>query len=335
MQQASSGPAADPGLSALLKKTEIFASLPEDDVEYAATRAGILKLSKGARLFREGEEALRFYVIRSGGIRVFRPRAEGGEDEMALFASGDVLGDFDYARGAVYDACAEAVDDTELVVFPGPALSPEDLARERPDAAARLLLRCLAMISGRLRSTNRLISENAPWVRELHRQAYEDPGTGLWSKAFVEEEFPQSLVAPAALILLKPDRFKTLVDSRGHAAGDAAMIRIAGVLQSAVRQIGRGWAVRIRSNETAVIVPECPRETAVELASLVAERIAGLDSLPASEGAPFFPFSASVVYSIWPVDGEDWKGLFAKTQESLLEAWGAGGSRVLPLGRPG
>ncbi len=331
MPQASSGPAADPGLPSLLRKAEIFSSLLDDDLAYAASRAGVIRLAKGARLFDAGQKAQRFYVVRSGGIRVFRSRPDGGEDEMALFASGDALGDFDFARGAEYDASAEAVEPTELVVFPGKDLVFDDLARERPDAAARLLLRSLAMISGRLRATHKLISENAPWVRELHRQAYEDPGTGLWSKAFVDEELPRYLVSPTSLVMIKPDRFKVLVDSRGHAAGDEAMARIAGVLQSSVRALGRGWAVRVRSNETAVIAPGCGREVAEELARSIGEKIADLEPVPASRGTPFFMFSASVAYSVWPADGEDWKELFVRSQDALMAAWGEGGARVVPV----
>ncbi len=331
MPQASSGPAADPGLPGMLRKAEIFSSLLDDDLAYAASRVGILRLSKGQRLFEAGQKASRFYVIRSGGIRVFRPRPDGGEDDMALFASGDVLGDFDFARGAEYDAGAEAVEDTELVVFPRMDLTFDDLARERPDAAARLLLRSLAMISGRLRATHKLISENAPWVRELHRQAYEDPGTGLWSKAFLDEELPRYLVSPTALVLIKPDRFKILVDSRGHAAGDEAMARIAAVLQSSVRALGRGWAIRVRSNETAVVVPGCPRETAAELARSVADGIADLEPVPAARGVPFFEFTASVVHSVWPRDGDDWKELFQRSQECLMAVWGEGGRRILAV----
>jgi len=331
MPQASSGPAADPGLPSLLRKAEIFSSLLDDDLAYAASRAGVIRLAKGARLFDAGQKAQRFWVVRSGGIRVFRPRADGGEDEMALFASGDALGDFDFARGAEYDASAEAVENTELVVFPGRNLTFDDLARERPDASARLLLRSLAMISGRLRATHKLISENAPWVRELHRQAYEDPGTGLWSKAFLDEELPRYLVSPTSLVMIKPDRFKILVDSRGHAAGDEAMARIAAVLQSSVRALGKGWAVRVRSNETAVVAPGCSRETAQELARSLADRISELEPVPASRGAPFFMFSASVVYAVWPQDGEDWKELLLRSQDAMMAVWGAGGSRVVCL----
>ncbi|HSV56697.1 MAG TPA: diguanylate cyclase, partial [Magnetospirillaceae bacterium] len=210
-----------------------------------------------------------------------------------------------------------------------------DLARERPDVAARLLLRSLAMISGRLRATHKLISENAPWVRELHRQAYEDPGTGLWAKSFLDEELPRRLVTPTALVLVKPDRFKVLVDSRGHAAGDEAMARIAAVLQSAVRALGRGWAIRVRGNETAIVAPLCPRETAAELARSVAEGIADLEPVPAICGAPFFPFSAAIVHAVWPLDEKDWGVLFSRSQGALMAAWGAGGARVVSVSMAG
>ncbi|GAB1482665.1 hypothetical protein MASR2M78_14810 [Treponema sp.] len=181
---------------------------------------------------------------------------------MAIFTKGDALGDFDFARRSSYDASAEALEDSTLFCFPGLKHSMDKLALERPDSIARILLRSLAMIASRLRSTQTLISENSPWVRELRRRSLEDPGTGLWNKAFLEEEVSRSLEAPFALIVLKPDRFKILVDSRGHAAGDEAMIRIAAVLKSVVRHLGRGWAIRIKSNELAVAIPKCSADEA-------------------------------------------------------------------------
>ncbi len=316
-----------------MRRAELFAGLLDDDLRYLATRASFLSIPPRARLFRPGDAARRFFIVREGSLRVFRTRFDGGEDEMALFAPGDALGDFDFARGAVYDASAEAVTDSTVLVFPGEGHTLESLVLERPDVSARLKLRSLAMLASRLRSTNKLISENAPWVRELRRRAYEDPGTGLWSRAFLDEEVSRTLKAPTALVLLKPDRFKLLVDERGHAAGDEAMARIAAVLKDLVRRLGRGWAIRVRSNETALVVPRCPEADAEDLARTVHREIAAIDPFPAEDGFSGFDFSVCTVYAVWPDDGPLWPDLFAQTYEFLLAEVKAGGDRVARAGK--
>ena len=326
MTKASSESSVD---VAFLRNAEIFSALLDDDLRYIALRSSRLAMPRGGRLFQAGDTARRFFIVISGSIRVFRPRFDGGDDVMALFAPGDALGDFDFARGAVYDACADAAVDSEIVAFPGDGLCFEDLARERPDVASRLKLRSLVMIASRLRSTNKLISENAPWVRELRRRAYEDPGTGLWSRAFLDEEVSQSLTGPTAVVVLKPNHFKDLVDARGHAAGDDAMAKIAGVLKELVRRFGRGWAIRVRSNETALIVPQMSPDQAREVAEAARREIAAIEPFPAEGSFKEFKFSAAVSFSSWPVDGSDWTGLFGAAYDTCMEAWKNGDPRLV------
>ncbi|MFA6507321.1 MAG: diguanylate cyclase, partial [Treponemataceae bacterium] len=321
MPQASSETSAD---TVFLRGAEMFSALLDDDLTYISSRSSSLTIPRGGRLFQSGDTARRFFIVKSGSIRVFRPRFDGGEDVMALFAPGDALGDFDFARGAVYDACADAVTDSEIIAFPGDGLCIDDLAHERPDVASRLKLRSLVMIASRLRSTNKLISENAPWVRELRRRAYEDPGTGLWSRAFLDEEVSQTLEGPTAIIVLKPNHFKDLVDERGHAAGDEAMVRIAAVLKELVRRLGRGWAIRIRSNETALVVPQVSVEEARETAETVRREIAAIEPFAAEGTFSPYTFTATVVYSLWPSDGADWSVLFGSAYDACIEAWKVG-----------
>jgi diguanylate cyclase (GGDEF)-like protein len=190
------------------------------------------------------------------------------------------------------------------------------------------------MMTGRIKSTRKLIVENMSWVQELHRRAYEDSGTGLWKQSFLNDELNSILEDPTALIMLKPDRFKTLVDSRGHGAGDEAMIRIAVVLKNATRRIGRGWPLRFKSNEVGVLINKCDSVQAQKIAGELHAAIAALEPVPASSGtasigAPAFPFSAAVSWAVWPLDDAAWDGLFQGNYDLLMETWRAGGDRVV------
>ncbi len=313
-----------PALSDLLRATELLAGLLDDDIAYAVERSALVAVSSGERIFSPGEPAERFYVVLHGEVAAFS--AGEGEREIARFVQGDALGDFDFAVAAPYGAEARAVSDAELIVFPRPGLDMQDLAREKPDAAARILLRCVSMVSARLRATQRLISDNAPWVRELRRQVYTDAGTGLHSRAFFDEELPRLLEAPAALVLVKPDRFKDLVDAAGHSAGDEAMSRFAALLVHECERLGRGWAVRLRSNEMALVVPRSSPDEAVELARRLALAVAGLRApAPLAQG---FVFSASIAVTVWPDAEPDWRRCVERAYGVLMRAWRSGGARI-------
>lgn len=318
---------ADPRLASLLRKTELFSALLDDDLEYVADHTETLILPAGTRLFSAGDKPTRLFFLASGEVGIYRSEgASGAERRIASYVAGEVLGDFAFAVGAAHDADARVDADAELVAFPRKGESMEQLAREKPGVVSRILLHSLSMISSRLRSTQRLISENSPWVRELRRQIYTDPGTGLWTRAFLDEEVARSLAKPTAVIMVKPDRFKEFVDAHGHAAGDEAMVRIAGVLTAETERLGRGWAIRIRSNETAVVVPRCDDAEAADLARRIARRVSGIRI--GAPGRAGFAFTCSMALAEWPADGEDWKKLVEASGDALTRAWGDGGARL-------
>jgi diguanylate cyclase (GGDEF)-like protein len=174
----------------------------------------------------------------------------------------------------------------------------------------------------------KLISENAPWVRELRRQSHTDATTGLATRSYFDEELAKRLEAPTLLLLIKPDRFKELVDERGHAAGDAAMSAIAALLIGTIRELGRGHAIRIKSNETALVVPRCGKEEARELARRISQGFATLDAGPCCPG--FHP-SPSISLGFWPEHGKDPSRLFDAVYGLLQRAWRDGGNRAYSM----
>lgn len=317
----------------VLRNTDLFKGLSEQDLGYVISRMSVIPLQKGERLFSSGQRADRCYILKSGSIRVFKRLEDGVIDDLAVFTPPDVLGDFDFARRALYDACAEAREASVVWAFPGLTYDMDTLAHEAPEPIAQVNLRSLVMISGRLRATQRLISENAPWVQELRRRSFEDPGTGLWNRSFLDEELSKNPEAPFSLILFKPDRFKILVDSRGHAAGDEGMIKIAAILKETVRGRGTGWALRLKSNEVALALPQCTGAEAQSIAQEVRRAIESLEPVPASGDFPPFAFTASACFGVWPEDMAPWADFFSALYNLLLETWRNSEPRLVRLGQ--
>jgi diguanylate cyclase (GGDEF)-like protein len=328
-------------------KSDLFSNLLPEERLAVTEQTGIIYLRKGACLFSPGEKAEHLYLLHEGCIRISKPlvpptgqnaadfeEAEEGspfwggrDEEIARFTPGDFIGDFDFARGADYDAKAEALDDSTLLMFPGFGLTLDAIALESPNIVSRLLLNSAAMVTGRIKSTRKLVMENMFWVQELYREVYEDPGTGLWKQTFLADEINRLLEDPMALIMLKPDRFKILVDANGHEAGDKAMIKIAAILKDITRRVGRGWALRFKSNETGILVNNCDATLAESLALSLSKAVSAIPPFPLANGQGDFSFSGSIAWGIWPVDNQSWESLFQETYQLLMDTWKAGGKK--------
>ena len=318
-------------LSSILK-SELFSNLLPGEKQSVMQRTGNLMLRKDGILFSQGDKAEHVYLLQEGLVRVMKTGLTGEDEEIARFTPGDVIGDFDFARDAEYDARAEAVEDSSLVMFPGFGLTLDSYAREAPHIVSKILLNAAGMVTGRIRTARKLITESMSWVHELHRKIYEDPGTGLWKQNLLTDEVNHLMEEPLALIMLKPDRFKILVDSQGHGAGDKAMVKIAAILRSITRKLGRGWALRFRSNETGVLVSQCEEALAESLTQFISEAMAAIPPVSlghTAQGEELFSFSGSIAWGIWPLDNNSWDSFFEGVYQLLMDTWKAGGKRIV------
>jgi diguanylate cyclase (GGDEF)-like protein len=135
----------------------------------------------------------------------------------------------------------------------------------------------------------RLLSERVErLVAELRLAASTDPLTGLLNRRAFGEHFGRELARarrsgePFAALLIDVDRFKELNDRDGHAAGDAALVALAGELTGALREVDT--LARIGGDEFAVLLPD----TGPEAARATAERLTGLTTVPISIGTAVY-----------------------------------------------
>lgn len=319
---------ADRNKLALISGVELFSTLLDDDLAYVASRAGFRRISEGTFLFKAGDTAKQFFVVKSGTVAVTTPPGPKGSQELARYVTGDVFGDFHFVISGEYNAAARATEDTELLVFPGDGFSFERLCEEKPDTASRILLKSISMIESRLRSTRQLIAENAPWIRELRKQVFIDPATGLWNRSFMDSELPHLLSGSVAVIMFKPDNFKELNDTLGHVAGDDILRRMAELVIAEANRV-RGWAIRLRSNEMCLVIPVTGDTDAIGAARKI--QLSLPSAVPFEEYRVPFLLTASAALGMWPDDDENWQRLTERTNDAMMQVWKNGGNRLALL----
>jgi CRP/FNR family transcriptional regulator len=125
------------GLMSTLRSCQLFAGLPAADITALANFTVALSLSTGEYLFREGEPARGFYLVRSGAINVHRVSAAGKEQVIHVFRTGESLAEAALASPTGYPAHARAVEPSTALLIPKTPIL--ELIGRRPDLALRML----------------------------------------------------------------------------------------------------------------------------------------------------------------------------------------------------
>ena len=178
---------------------------------------------------------------------------------------------------------------------------------ERGQAPARLDGDVLARLQG-VGDQAVTALQNARLLETVQHQALHDSLTGLPNRVLVSQRLEAHLGsaapdAPLAVLFCDLDRFKTVNDTLGHAAGDELLRRVAARLRAVVRP---GDTVgRLSGDEFVVLLPEV-----ADLADAegLAQRVAGCFTQPFRLGGREFPVQASVGLAVHTEAGPDGRG---------------------------
>jgi diguanylate cyclase (GGDEF)-like protein len=155
-----------------------------------------------------------------------------------------------------------------------------------------------------------------------------DPLTGLPNRRGFDESFKLITAKEGALIYADLDRFKSLNDTLGHPAGDAALFHFARIIQQQIRT--GDVAGRIGGEEFAVWLPK----TGLELGARIAERIRiKLGTTAWSWQGRAWPLSASFGVAACPETSGSLDNLPAQADSALYVAKRSGRNRVEKAGR--
>lgn len=164
-------------------------------------------------------------------------------------------------------------------------------------------------------------------LAELRRTSRHDALTGLANRTVLHEALDAAFRTDDAVAVLfcDLDGFKQLNDTRGHAAGDALLVAVAGRLQQTVR--ADDLAVRLGGDEFAVLTRSADPDDAVEQAQRLAERLCEALARPyvLSDGPARVPASIGLCLR---TDGDRPEDLLAGSDTAMYAAKHGGGAGV-------
>ena len=173
------------------------------------------------------------------------------------------------------------------------------------------------------------VKERQRFEQELRHQAMHDTLTGLPNRALLMDrleqaiEFARRLDQSLTLLFLDLDRFKTVNDSLGHAAGDE-LLRVVSRRIGSVLRPGDTFA-RLGGDEFVLLLSN-PMSTDV-LANLT-NCLTRIVARPVAVADREVSVTCSLGYSVYPQDGEDATTLLKRADAAMYRAKQDGGNRM-------
>ena len=154
--------------------------------------------------------------------------------------------------------------------------------------------------------------------QHLRFMAQHDALTGLPNRLSMQQRLALAMELAKrnrkklAVMLVDLDDFKIINDTRGHPAGDQALVQLAARLRTSVR--GSDTVARYGGDEFVVLAGELDRG---EDAAMIAEKVADMIQVPlAIEGGPA-KVSCSIGISVYPDDAETSDELIALADKAM------------------
>lgn len=139
------GASRSEGAEAVLRKTPLFASLTEKELQALAARTLRRRFQRGELLFGEGDPCTGLFLVASGRIRIFKLSPSGREQVLAIEGPGSSFAELPVFDGGNYPAAASASEDAEVLFVSRKDF--QNFCREHPEVA----LKVIAVVGSRLR----------------------------------------------------------------------------------------------------------------------------------------------------------------------------------------
>jgi CRP-like cAMP-binding protein len=137
----------------VVRKAPLFTALDDAAAASLRTSMDLVKINKGAFLFKEGDSGEHVYVIVEGKLKLGTSSGDGRENLLSILGPGEMFGELSLFDPGPRTSTATAVTDVKLLSLGHEKLIP--WLRENPEVSLQLLAR----LAQRLRRTNEAVGD--------------------------------------------------------------------------------------------------------------------------------------------------------------------------------
>jgi CRP-like cAMP-binding protein len=148
-------------LTTTLRNVELFRDISDEDYKKIAAIGSIRKHKKGEIIFTENSKGEELFIVLSGCIAINKNVAGGRKRNLGNLKSGEVFGEISLFDTEPRSADAEAIEDTEVIVFPNSRFL--DLLKENCQLENTIQKKVIAVLCQRLRKTDDMLKEGVIW----------------------------------------------------------------------------------------------------------------------------------------------------------------------------
>lgn len=132
-------------LSSFLSGTFLFNSFDKVEISLLAASTAFKRVRKGEQIFTEGLDAIAFYIVATGKVKIYKISSDGKEQALHIHGPGDLVAEAAIFDSMVYPASCVALEDSVLVIISRGGIM--NLIRKHPE----LSLKMMSSYSRRLR----------------------------------------------------------------------------------------------------------------------------------------------------------------------------------------
>jgi len=255
-------------------------------------------------------------------------RLESGLEQLSIKKVDGILLDLSLPDSQGLDSVLKARQrDAEVPIVVLTGLDDEETAVQALHAGAQDYMVKNQLNPRLLTHTLRYAIERKRLDERIYFQATHDDLTGLPNRALFRDWLQHTLARAernqaeargqpmAAVLLLDLDHFKTINDTRGHAAGDGVLRAVAQRLQDSLRK--GDTIARLGGDEFAILMEGF---AAGGDAAKVAQKILQSLEKPVVADGKEYRIATSIGISLYPADGEDGEALFKHADLALYQA---------------
>ena len=147
-------------------RSKVFETLPQEKWDELTRAAEHRVVAPQTIIVRQGDPGDKFYIIRSGKVRMFNRSSDGFETDLSVLRPGESFGQISLLTGEAMSVNAETMEETHLMVFSKEQF--ESILKDFPDIS----LAFVKQMSRWLMRANKVIEKEALRKRRPPRAAW-------------------------------------------------------------------------------------------------------------------------------------------------------------------